>query len=160
KGIGLYRIRKRKSLFIVETPNEKQSYSSLASFWEKIEESFIQEEYLLQKAIQADTFKGKRYDLRLLCHYDERGYIISGIGVRVACEDRLTTHVPTGRAIIPYESVSKLFNEAILQTLVFEIRKELTEQIAQCIGEISIDLGRAVDGETYIYEINPKPMLF
>lgn len=160
KGIGLYRIKKWKNLFIVETPNEKQSYTSLTSFWKKNEESFIQEEYLLQKAIQADTFKGKRYDLRLLCHYDESGYIISGIGVRVAGENEVTTHVPNGGSIIPYESVSSRFNEAILQQLVFEIGKELVEQTGEFIGEFSIDLGRSVDGEIYIYEINSKPMVF
>lgn len=160
KGICLYRLKKYKNNLFVETPNEKQSYPSPSSFWEKNEDVFVQEDYILQKAIQADTFEGKRYDLRLLCHYDEKGHSISGIGVRVAGDNEVTTHVPNGGSIIPYEFVRSRFDEGILQQLVFEIGKELEKQTGEFIGEFSIDLGRSVDGAIFIYEINSKPMVF
>ncbi|WP_010283550.1 YheC/YheD family endospore coat-associated protein [Bacillus timonensis] len=160
KGLGLYRIKKDKTTFVVETANEKQIYPSLSSFWEKNEKVFVQEEFILQKAIQSDKFNGRRYDLRLLCHYNESGHFISGIGVRVAGDHKVITHVPNGGTIIPYKSVRPRFNETILQQLVYEIGKELEEQTGEFIGEFSIDLGRSLDGAIFIYEINSKPMVF
>ncbi|MEH7238369.1 YheC/YheD family endospore coat-associated protein [Bacillus sp. JJ1562] len=160
KGINLYRLRKYKKGFIVETPHGKQSYPTLSSFWEKYKDDFEKNNYLIQKAVQADSFEGKRYDLRILCHYRENGHFISGIGVRVAGENEVTTHVPNGGSIIPYQLVRPRFNKAILQKLVFEIGKALVDETGDFIGEFSIDLGRSEDGTIFIYEINSKPMVF
>ncbi|WP_077617119.1 YheC/YheD family protein [Bacillus sinesaloumensis] len=162
KGIGIYRLKKERNKIIVETPNGKQIYRTLASFWEKNDEEFAQEDFILQKAIPYDTYDGKRYDLRLLCHYDydSTGHSISGIGVRLSGESEVTTHVPNGGTIIPYERVRPRFDEALLNRLVYIIGKELNKQIEEFVGEFSIDLGRSVDGGLFIYEINSKPMVF
>ncbi|WP_453990649.1 YheC/YheD family endospore coat-associated protein [Bacillus nitroreducens] len=160
KGIGLYRITKRNNVYIVETPKKKQSYPTLTSFWEKNKLELMQEDFIIQKAIPSDTFEGKRYDLRILCHYEKKDHTISGIGVRLSGKSEITTHVPNGGTIIPYELVRSRFNESILRQLVKKIGKELMEQTGAFIGEFSIDLGRTTDGAIYIYEINSKPMVF
>ncbi len=160
KGIDLYRLKLNQNEIIVESPLVKQSYPTLTSFWKVYRDTFAKNDYLLQEAIQADTFEGKRYDLRLLCHYHENGHSISGIGVRVAGENGVTTHVPNGGSIIPYQTVRARFNEAVLQKLVFEIGKKLVDETGEFIGEFSIDLGRSENGKIFIYEINSKPMVF
>ncbi|MCC3355405.1 YheC/YheD family protein [Bacillus sp. REN16] len=160
KGIDLYRIKAFKHGVIVETPHGKQSYPTLTSFWEKYKDGLVKTDYLLQKAVQADTYEGKRYDLRLLCHYHKNGHFISGIGVRVEGENGVTTHVPNGGSIIPFELVRDRFDKATLQTLVYEIGKSLMNKTGEFIGEYSVDLGRSEDGHIFIYEINSKPMVF
>ncbi|RFB18431.1 hypothetical protein DZB84_05850 [Bacillus sp. HNG] len=160
KGIDLYRLKTSQNRMIVETPQGKQSYPTLTSFWEEYQDVFETNNYLLQEAIQADTYDGKRYDLRVLCHYRDNGHFISGIGVRVAGENGVTTHVPNGGTIIPYHIVRPRFDEVILQKLVFEIGRTLTDETGEFIGEFSIDLGRSKDGAIFIYEINSKPMVF
>lgn len=160
KGIDLYRLKLNQNELIVETPLGKESCATLTSFWEKYKDDFIKGDYLLQESIEADTYKGKRYDLRVLCHYHENGHFISGIGVRVAGENGVTTHVPNGGSIIPYEMVHYRFDKAILQKLVFEIGKTLMDETGEFIGEYSIDLGLSDNGRIFVYEINSKPMVF
>ncbi|MFS0824381.1 YheC/YheD family protein [Bacillus sp. 1P02SD] len=160
KGIGLYRLKIQQNGMIVETAHRKQIYSSITSFWEKNQVDFTNNNYLLQEAIQADTYDGKRYDLRILCHYRDNGHFISGIGVRVAGENGVTTHVPNGGSIIPYHIVRDRFDEVILQKLVFKIGRTLMDETGKFIGEFSIDLGRSKNGAIFIYEINSKPMVF
>ncbi|MEH7385337.1 YheC/YheD family protein [Bacillus sp. JJ1521] len=160
QGIDLYRLKKEQNGMIVETPLGNESYPTLTSFWEKFEDEFAKSDYLLQEAIQADTHNGKRYDLRILCHYHENEHIISGIGVRIAGDNGVTTHVPNGGSIIPYHMVRNRFDESILRKLVFEIGKMLVDETGEFIGEYSIDLGRSEDGRIFIYEINSKPMVF
>ncbi|MEH7381550.1 YheC/YheD family protein [Bacillus sp. JJ1533] len=160
KGINLYRLKTVHNEIIVESPHEKQSYPTLIPFWKKFMDDFSVNDYLLQEAIRADTYDGKQYDLRLLCHYYEKKHIISGIGVRVAGKNGVTTHVPNGGSIIPYELVRSRFDEVLLKKLVNEVGKVLLDETGEFIGEFSIDLGRSVDGRMYIYEINSKPMVF
>ncbi|WP_449539284.1 YheC/YheD family endospore coat-associated protein [Ferdinandcohnia sp. Marseille-Q9671] len=160
KGIGLYRIKYNQKGVVVETIHGKQSYASLSSFWNVNNKVFSNEEFLLQRSVEADTFKEKRYDLRILCHYGDKGHFISGIGVRLAGTNGFTTHVPNGGTILPYHALRSRFNEDTLQQLCFEIGKELMRQTGEFIGEFSIDLGRSVDGAIFIYEINSKPMIF
>ncbi|MEH7222700.1 YheC/YheD family protein [Bacillus sp. JJ1566] len=160
KGIDLYRLKAFQNEINIETPLGKQSYPTLTSFWETFKDDFIKNDYLLQEAVEADTYEGNRYDLRILCHYHENGHCISGTGVRVSGENGVTTHVPNGGSIIPYNLVRPRFDEAILKKLVFEIGKTLMDETAHFIGEFSIDLGRSKEGKLFIYEINSKPMVF
>lgn len=123
KGIDLYRLKTSQNGIIVETPHGKQSYPTLTSFWEEYKDVFETNNYLLQEAIQADTHGGKRYDLRILCHYRDNGHFISGIGVRVAGENGVTTHVPNGGSIIPYQFVRDRFDEALCKSLCLRLEE-------------------------------------
>jgi hypothetical protein len=105
------------------------------------------------------VFNGNRYDLRILAHYDNGKYKMSGIGVRLSQSQQITTHIPNGGKMIPYKWVKDRINEALLQTIVNECGLTLSTHLG-FIGEFSIDIGRDTNGQLYIYELNSKPMIF
>ncbi|MFT4417072.1 YheC/YheD family protein [Fredinandcohnia humi] len=162
KGIGLYYLEYDNQELSLKSVEGYRSYSSFSAFWRDNKEVFQKGTYIIQQAIQSDTFEGNRYDLRILCHYQEniKGHIISGIGVRLAGENRISTHVPNGGSIIPYDRIATRFDDIILRSLVFNIGNVLNVQIGDFIGEFSIDLGRSTTGQYYVYEVNSKPMVF
>lgn len=160
KGLGIYVISLENQGVCVKTVNENKTFNSFETFWKKCSGYFTRGDFIIQEAIEADKYNNERYDLRILCHYLERTYTISGIGVRVAGNHTITTHVPNGGSIIPYSCVQSRYNETLIKKIANEIGTELTSQFGEFIGEFSIDLGLSVEGQYVIYEVNSKPMVF
>lgn len=162
KGKGIFKIVSKPSGEILLLNKDNQySFDTLDDLWEHIHSHTTTSPYIVQQAITSDRIEGKRYDLRLLVHFaDTEYYQVSGIGVRMAGEQELTTHIPNGGSIYPYEQIKHRINEKKIDFIVNEIGKQLTRETKSFIGEFSIDVGKSVDNQYYIYEINSKPMVF
>ncbi|QPC45969.1 YheC/YheD family protein [Mangrovibacillus cuniculi] len=115
--------------------------------------------YLMQKAILPDIRDGLRYDYRVLAHLVRSSHRITGIGMRASAENAVTTHVPRGGMILPYNAFSDSETEKVLAMIVEEIGKTLSEKFGD-IGEFSVDIGRDQNGKLWIFEVNAKPMVF
>ena len=162
KGKGIYKI-------ILEAPTnitllhtkESFTYDNLDRLWDKIKKQIESTPYIIQEAVKSDTFNGKRYDLRILAHYQEKDYHISGIGVRMSGNQEVTTHVPNGGRIIPFKKLADRVDKAKIASIVNSIGKQLETETGSFIGEFSVDIGKsAIDDNYYIYEVNSKPMVF
>lgn len=161
KGKGIVKvISKPSGEFLLMDKNSQHSFLHLMDLWEHIQSYTENSPYIVQQAIHSDRINGKRYDLRLLVHFNGNDFQISGIGVRMAGEQDLTTHVPNGGSIYPYDQIKYKVDESKIRFIVNEIGKQLARETNSSIGEFSIDLGKSKDNQYYIYEVNSKPMVF
>ncbi|BDG48540.1 MULTISPECIES: YheC/YheD family protein [Parageobacillus] len=157
KGKGIFRLTSSPSqtYVIYEQINGQKTLVSL----DELAPLFASARYVAQQAIDADTWKGSRYDLRVLVHYRRGTYTISGIGARLAQAQQLTTHVLNGGKLLPYSKVKNRIDERLLRDIMDECGKEISKYFG-FIGEFSADIGRSKDGQLYLYELNAKPMIF
>jgi len=114
---------------------------------------------VIQKNIQSTLSNGQKYDLRVLVHKKKEKYIVSGIGVRVANLNAITTHVPRGGSIMSVTKLSPPVNQIIINKLANEIGKAMTNKFGPYY-EFSMDIGRDKQNDYYIFEANSKPMVF
>jgi glutathione synthase/RimK-type ligase-like ATP-grasp enzyme len=160
KGKGIFRFRLLESSQIqLEGINQHEIYKSFQHFWENWGQELLDKNYLAQEEIKSADYNGNRYDFRILAHADDDGYSITGVGIRQSQEQDITTHIPSGGRLLPYELVQSQEHDYFIQTIVPSIGTALSERFGY-FGEFSIDAGISNTGHYYIYEVNSKPMSF
>jgi glutathione synthase/RimK-type ligase-like ATP-grasp enzyme len=155
KGIFTLQLNREQHTVVFSNMKHERTFRNITTLFEL----YDLDEYIAQQAIHSDTINGKRYDLRILVHYQNNSFVISGIGIRQSVIQEITTHIPNGGRLIPYELVKEKIDESLLQHIVVQCGKTLSAHLG-LIGEFSLDLGRTPDGHFYIYELNSKPMIF
>ncbi|MBP3039636.1 YheC/YheD family protein [Bacillaceae bacterium Marseille-Q3522] len=160
KGKGILRLWQAGGQGILLIDKHSSSvFPDFADFWQQYHSMFQNQVYLAQMEIEPDIQNGNRYDFRILVHYDDDRYQISGIGVRQAEKNSLFTHIPNGGSLLPYEAVRTKSHDQFFQTIISHCGKILTDNLG-FFGEFSLDAAVATNGSYVIYEVNAKPMLF
>jgi hypothetical protein len=137
----------------------KKIYPSFERFWEDYSLSMLTKGYIAQVEVNPDLLDGNRYDFRIHAHDSINGYEITGIGVRQSQKQNLTTHIPNGGRLIPYERVRTDKHDRFFSHLVQKVGQVLSKELGY-FGEFSIDAGLTATGEYVLYEVNSKPMEF
>lgn len=160
KGKGIFRLSLLRSMQIhLEGINFIQIYPSFQAFWEEWKAVFLEQKYIVQEDIRSALFEGKRFDFRILAHAENENYIVTGVGIRQALEQEVTTHIPNGGKLLPYQLLQTKEHDQFINLAVQETGKTLTEKFG-FFGEFSIDAGISFTGKYYIFEVNSKPMSF
>lgn len=159
KGKGIYKLSYQDQQYILIDTIGKSLSLSKNDFLRNITQLVENEPYLLQEEIHTDKIEGQKYDLRVLCIYNNGIHAIKGIGVRVANAERITTHVPNGGSIVPLHLVEGKFDGMQLAWLAENVGKSLENHYG-FIGEFSMDIGIDLFGTPYVFEVNSKPMVF
>lgn len=160
KGNHIYRIRLEKEHSIqVSTTKETAFFSSIDEVWNQYYQEWSQKKFLIQEGIDGALYKGSRYDFRLLVMFEENRYVLSGVGVRQANQQDVTTHIPSGGKLLAYREVAQKEHDLFFEKLVNHCGEVLTKKYG-FIGEFSIDACVDKEGNYYLFEINAKPMLF
>ncbi|KAB2337110.1 YheC/YheD family protein [Cytobacillus depressus] len=160
KGKGIYLLHLNNDGSIrLEGQKEERIYHDFHSFWIKRSHILLKKSYIAQEAILPFLYNGKRFDFRILVHFQNNHYEVIGIGIRQAKEQDITTHIPNGGVIIPYEEVQTLEHDQFISEVANKAGRLLSKEIG-FFGEFSIDAGISEDGRYIIYEINSKPMKF
>lgn len=160
RGNGIYTLSQNQDGSLqLKSPNHSESFSSLLAYWNMYEKQLQAKKYLAQQAISPKKKDGHRYDYRLLVHYENGLFKLTGKAVRMAQIQEITTHVPKGGKIYPYHQVMTKEVDGQLTALAQTCGTVLSKQLG-FIGEFSIDLGENEAGELFIYEVNSKPMQF
>jgi hypothetical protein len=155
KGIFTLQLNREQHTVVFSNMKHERTFGNITTLFKL----YDLDEYIAQQAIHSDTIHGKRYDLRILAHYQNNSFVISGIGIRQSITQEITTHIPNGGRLIPYEFVKEKIDESLLQHIIVQCGKTLSAHLG-LIGEFSLDLGQTPDGHCYIYELNSKPMIF
>ncbi|MCM3617011.1 YheC/YheD family protein [Sutcliffiella horikoshii] len=160
KGKGIYLIRRNGNTFLLRTTSTTTvlfpSLTKLALFLQK-EEAL--DSYIIQEAIPTLPMKGKKFDYRILAHASHNRFTITGVGVRLAKKQQVTTHVPSGGVIVSTDDLPVSTDLETMAHLINQCGKQLTS-FYDDIGEFSADVGLTRDGKLYIFELNAKPMDF
>ena len=160
RGNGIYTLTQNKNGSLqLKSPHHNETFSSLIEYWNIYEKQLHTKKYLAQQAILPKKKNGHRYDYRLLVHYQNGLFKLTGKAVRMAQIQEITTHVPRGGKIYPYHKVRTERIDQQLAEIAQTCGTVLSKQWG-FIGEFSIDLGESETGELYIYEVNSKPMQF
>lgn len=159
KGKGIYQLIQLEKSITLNSLYDSLSYADFEHFWCQWETHLMDKPYLAQKAISPAKLEGKRFDFRILAHFSGGSYSVTGIGIRQSQDQDITTHIPNGGVMIPYESVRTKEHDAFIHTAASEAGK-LLEKTKGFHGEYSIDAGLTDQGTYVIYEINSKPMSF
>lgn len=159
KGKGIFRLRRCLEQIQLEGIKSSETFSSFEDFWACWGTRLLEKNYLAQEGIDPAEVDGNRYDFRILAHGDGDEYTITGIGIRQSVRQDITTHIPTGGRLLPYERLRTSLHDQFIYTIVPHIGKTLSKQFGY-FGEFSIDAGLSKAGHYYIYEVNSKPMSF
>ncbi|WP_243291495.1 YheC/YheD family protein [Bacillus sp. FJAT-47783] len=160
QGNGIIKVAaKGEGQYVIQTVQHKTIVFSIEQLLHTILQFMTHSPYIMQEEIMTDTLYGKKYDLRLFVHLHEKMYSPSGIGVRVADRQTVTTHVPTGGKIVSFNEVHARIDPNQLGDICHEIGQTLCDQYG-LIGEFSLDMGRRKDGQLFVFEVNSKPMKF
>lgn len=171
-GIGMMRIIHRSDKFelIHQSADKRQNFilSTFSDLWKKITLLSKQTPYVIQQGIHLAHYQGNPFDLRMLVQKNSEGvWKVTGIGIRVAGNTAISTHVPQGGRI---ELADQVLEEAFTDSKeeIITYAKEIGLQVAQYIehqqtgfiGEMSMDWGLDTNGDLWFFEANSKPMKF
>lgn len=158
KGVHYLKIRDDQSI-LFKSPKKIKYYPTFHHYWNSFNGKFIKKRYIAQKAISPKKIQGKRYDFRVLAHNKENGFKITGIGVRRSNVQNITTHIPLGGKLLPFEyfKTTEILNE--IEQILNEISVQFSNH-QKFFGEISLDIGESESNQLFLYEINSKPMTF
>ncbi|MDF2858097.1 MAG: hypothetical protein K0Q87_3948 [Neobacillus sp.] len=160
RGKGIFRLSLEDNEKLQLTSiNQCKSYRSFDSFWLDWKKELIDRKYLAQEEIHPDLYNGKRFDFRILAHAEKDGFIVTGVGIRQSQDQQITTHIPTGGKLLPYQLLQTEKHDRFIEMAVKLTGKSLSDQFGY-FGEFSIDAGISQSGKYYIYEVNSKPMSF
>lgn len=160
KGKGVFLIIRNGNTFLMKSTSTTTvlfpSISKLASYFEK--EGSLNS-YIIQEAITTLPMKGKKFDYRVLAHSSGNRFAITGVGVRMAKKQQVTTHVPSGGVIVTTEELPVKTDHETIEQLINQCGIQLSSFYDE-IGEFSADIGITAEGKHYIFELNAKPMDF
>ncbi|WP_226659441.1 YheC/YheD family protein [Pseudalkalibacillus hwajinpoensis] len=157
KGRGIFKVKKVDSGFQYIDHERNYLFSTFPSLQEHLMTQ-IDEAYLMQRDIKLVTHQGDPYDFRVLLQKPFKSWQVTGIGIRAAPPNGLTTHVPKGGRILPFHKVATQEDEARLNALAILTAEALEEK--EEMLECSLDIGKDHDGRMWIFEANAKPMRF
>ncbi len=170
-GQGIMRLENKEGLHILKKRQGAKlitkSFNDTSSLWRELK-SIVPTGYVIQEGITLLTYKGRPFDIRVLVQKDGSGtWKPTGVGIRVAGKNGITTHVPRGGSIAAPEVVlGKLMSSSAystfmkrLQNTVLELAHALEDNFPS-LGEFSMDLGLTKGGKLWFFEANAKPMKF
>lgn len=160
KGKGIYRLKliENNEIFL-QGLKINENFPTFQAFWEHWEQELTSKHYLAQEEIDSAQFEGNRFDFRILVHAVQNDYQVTGIGIRQSYHQDLTTHVPLGGRLLPYQLLQTNKHDEFIKTIVKHAGKVLSDELG-FFGEFSIDACVSHSGNYYLYEINSKPMSF
>jgi glutathione synthase/RimK-type ligase-like ATP-grasp enzyme len=160
KGKGIYKLCQQNNHSVeLLSLQDKYLFKDLQTFWKEWENTLLEKIYIAQESIKPALYEGKRFDFRILAHFSDDGYQVTGTGIRQSQNQEVTTHVLNGGCIVPYEVIQTEAHDRFFAMIANRSGHILTKETG-FYGEFSIDAGLSQDGKYVIYEINSKPMRF
>lgn len=159
KGKGIFRLSFLSPQLSIESSRSKETYPTFTDFWKDWENDLLNKQYLVQEEIDSFMHEGKKIDFRILAHAQKDRYIVTGVGVRQAVKQNITTHIPNGGKLLPYQLFHSVELDRFIDHAVNFIGETLTKKYG-FFGEFSIDAAMNSNGDYFIYEVNSKPMSF
>ncbi|TKH06205.1 hypothetical protein FC682_05200 [Peribacillus simplex] len=160
QGKGIYTIIKNDDdTLLFNSLKHSESFPDFVSFWETKKRDLLKRSYLAQQAIIPKKLFGHRYDYRILVHYENGFYKVTGKAVRMSQTQEITTHTPQGGKIFPYQDLQSRSLNRKLAKIAQKSGEILSKKIG-FLGEFSMDIGEDESGSLFIYEVNSKPMQF
>lgn len=170
-GKGIMRVERRQQRWRLRRVYEQKSivsqFQRLDDLWRKVKQKTRGHRYILQQGIELAHYKRRPFDVRVLIQKNGSGeWGITGVGIRRAGANSITTHVPRGGSILPTDKVLQaIFKERAdevyqhIEQTALAIARILNDEIDD-LAEMSMDLGLTAEGKLWFFEANAKPEKF
>lgn len=169
-GKGIMRVVKRDNSFFLSTQRSKYSrrIGSIQRLWQLFKLEKKKSHYVIQQGISLVRYQGNPFDFRVLVQKNGQGkWEVTGVGIRVAGKNRITTHVPQGGRIEnPLQVLTSIYSSSQATSIINKV-KSMALQIAEeleghysHLGEMSMDIGLDSNQNLWFFEANSKPMKF
>ncbi|QQE80963.1 YheC/YheD family protein [Alicyclobacillus sp. SO9] len=171
-GQGMVRIDARADGYDISVlkDHETKVYqaTNLEAAWSSVNQHRMPGgQYLIQAAKPLLKWQGRPCDFRTLLQKYGAHWRVVGIGVRVAGEGVITTHVPNGGSIVAANEVL----QSSFKSRAGDVERELRRAVLQSadaidlyydrkLGEMSMDMAIEDTGRVWFLEANSKPMKF
>ncbi len=160
RGNGIYLITKlAQNLYELKANGWRKTYKQIDKLWAMLMQKLAQKKAVIQEKVFLKQYNNLPYDLRILVQRHQENWNITGIGVRCAGKDSITTHVPQGGQILSFDMISNDLNLKEIKFLTTQIALRL-ELAYGYLCEFSVDLGVDEANNFWILEVNSKPMKF
>lgn len=136
-----------------------EHFPSFEKMWEALEPLLEKMPYLIQQRIHLTQLGGRPYDFRLMVQKVSGKWEVTGVGVRLAGENAITTHVPKGGELLSLDELDWPADIERLETIAKLAAERLESQFSP-LHELSFDIGRDRNGRYWLFEANAKPMEF
>ena len=157
KGRGIFKVKRVETGFHYIDHERSYFFSDFTLLIEHLATQ-MGEPYIIQRKIKLATHHEESYDFRVLLQKPFKSWQVTGIGIRAAPPNGLTTHVPKGGRILPFHKVATHEDEVRLTALAIRTAEVLEEK--EQMLECSLDIGKDRDGQLWVFEANAKPMRF
>ncbi|WP_035099617.1 YheC/YheD family protein [Aneurinibacillus terranovensis] len=170
-GKGIYRLEKTGEVLVLQYQKKEQTikkeFHSCKEVWNYLQKNNCTD-YLAQQGINLATYDGKLFDVRLLLQKNGWGrWGTTGMGIRLAGEGKITTHVPRGGSVeSPYDIFPLAFPDGCVDNITKNIRQaalqiaHVLEKEWPALGEVSMDIGVDKSQRIWFIEANAKPGKF
>ncbi|MBA4602802.1 YheC/YheD family endospore coat-associated protein [Thermoactinomyces mirandus] len=171
-GIRIMRLVKQRKNYELsfQTKSRKRRFQirTLKEVWLLFNRLKLKSDYILQQGIPLAKYHGNPFDIRILLQKNIHGqWKLTGMGIRIAGSEAISTHVPMGGRIEKFDTVlDKVFGKEKnrikkkIENIGIGTAQFIEAQQQSLLGEMSMDLGIESDGTLWIFEANSKPMKF
>lgn len=167
KGNGIYVLSRHEDKTIhIKGHGGMYGTSFFHNIWEKkVNPLLLERDYILQEKTDLLKYEECSFDYRVLAHYVQNKWVVSGVGIRQSKMNGITTHVLKGGNILTIDEVTTEKDIEKIRNLTLLCGSALEKAFADSpefgnIKEFSMDIGKTVEGEFYIFDVNSKPMKF
>lgn len=170
-GHGMIRITRTANTYQVSVLKNSRcqtlSANGFQNLWGVIQRQRLPGHYVIQEAIRLIKWQGRPCDFRVLLQKNAGSWRVTGMGVRVAGPDAITTHVPNGGYIASANRVlagtygdQATDMEWALENMTISCAEAIDAHYRAALGEMSMDIGVDDQGNLWFFEANAKPMKF
>lgn len=167
KGNGIFVLSRHEDNTIhIKGHSGMYGTSFFQNIWEKkVTPLLLDREYILQEKTDLLKYEECSFDYRVLTHQVKDQWVVSGVGIRQSKLNGITTHVLKGGNILTVDEITTEKDIGQIHDLAMLCGNALEKEFgnkSDCgsIKEFSMDIGKTVDGEFYIFDVNSKPMKF
>ncbi len=167
KGNGIFVLSRHEDKTIhIKGHSGMYGTSFFQNIWEKkVNPLLLDREYILQEKTDILKYEECSYDYRVLAHHVKDKWVVSGVGIRQSMLDGITTHVLKGGNILTVDEINTEKDLVEIKRLALLCGNAIEKSFGNksdfgYIKEFSMDIGKTVDGNFYIFDVNSKPMKF
>lgn len=168
-GLGIYKIIKKNSEFIVQFRNKNTNkaivFKDSVSIYKYIFTNKFRHKYIIQQGINLVEYIQSPVDFRVHMHKNSQNkWQVIAIGAKVAGKGSVTTHLRTGGQLINADKyLNIMFKEhssKIIEKIKassIQIAESIESKLKESIGELGLDIGVDKDSRIWLFEVNSKP---
>ncbi|HET7615920.1 MAG TPA: YheC/YheD family protein, partial [Bacillales bacterium] len=160
KGEGMFAVADcEDGRFLLRGHKENAYFSSFEELCDRIQFAIGNPAYLLQPRVRLANHAGRPYDFRVMMQKIRKTWKVTGVGVRQAGKEAITTHVPRGGRLLSVDEVTPPVDLDEIYRLC-KCAAERLDAAFHPLYELSFDIGRDERGHHWLFEANAKPMVF